>query len=402
MFGFPRGRALRADALAARRRHGAASATATLQVRHCPGHTPGHVVFLEPTHAARLRRRRAVRRQHRPHRLPAGRLRHAGALDHHAAVADGRRGALHAGPRAAEQLRRRSGARTPSSAAPERAAGSRGEYSPPGGRMLPKLLSNAAAARGAVKEEPAMLDLLTRAERDDAASTSAAAPVLRTTPAPSGAARRSIGWRWLAAALDEIDYGIVLLGADGAAQHVNQVGARRAGCAAPAAAAARRAARARAAATRRRSTRALHDARRAACASCSRSARARSRSASRWCRWALAAAADAGDPAASARVGAELAVQGFARLHRLTGGEARVLAALCDGARPAEMARRARRGAVHRALADQQHPAEDAARRASATCCAQVARAAAADGSAAQQPGAADAARARCWPAARG
>jgi len=32
-------------------------------------------------------------------------------------------------------------------------------------------------------------------------------------------------------------------------------------------------------------------------------------------------------------------VQGFARLHGLTGGEGRVLAALCGGARPAEVAR---------------------------------------------------------------
>ena len=44
----PRRRALHADTLAARRRHGAASAAAELEVRHCPGHTPGHVVFFEP------------------------------------------------------------------------------------------------------------------------------------------------------------------------------------------------------------------------------------------------------------------------------------------------------------------------------------------------------------------
>ena len=46
-------------------------------VRHCPGHTPGHVVFHAPRDPAGLRRRRAVRGQHRPHRPAAGRSRNA-------------------------------------------------------------------------------------------------------------------------------------------------------------------------------------------------------------------------------------------------------------------------------------------------------------------------------------
>jgi hydroxyacylglutathione hydrolase len=51
MFGFAAGRALHAHALAGRRRPGAVG-DCTLAVRHCPGHTPGHVVF----HSAEARR----------------------------------------------------------------------------------------------------------------------------------------------------------------------------------------------------------------------------------------------------------------------------------------------------------------------------------------------------------
>jgi hydroxyacylglutathione hydrolase len=43
-----------------------------LNVRHCPGHTPGHVVFHSPADEARICGRRAVCRQHWPHGLPQG------------------------------------------------------------------------------------------------------------------------------------------------------------------------------------------------------------------------------------------------------------------------------------------------------------------------------------------
>ena len=36
-------------------------------VQHCPGHTPGHVIFYSAAGPARLRRRRAVRGLDRPH-----------------------------------------------------------------------------------------------------------------------------------------------------------------------------------------------------------------------------------------------------------------------------------------------------------------------------------------------
>ena len=51
------------------------------EVRHCPGHTPGHVVFYRLPTSAGVRRRRAVRRLDRPDGLPGRRLRHADPRD---------------------------------------------------------------------------------------------------------------------------------------------------------------------------------------------------------------------------------------------------------------------------------------------------------------------------------
>ena len=97
---------------------------------------------------------------------------------------------------------------------------------------------------------------------------------------PSAAALALCSWRWLAAALDEIDYGIVLLGADGLVRHANRCRARRARRAAPAGVAA-------AASCARRQRRragacrpALHDAAAARTAAADHSRRGRRRQAS--------------------------------------------------------------------------------------------------------------------------
>lgn len=180
-----------------------------------------------------------------------------------------------------------------------------------------------------------MLDLLTRAEATGAASpptsTGWAAPYF-------GPERRNAslaGWRCLSAALDEIDYGIVLIGADGRVQHANQVALAELDAQHPLLLSfgelrARRGSDAQALLA------ALHDAQR------------------RGLRRLLTLGEGAQQVSASVvplatpggtlvilgkrQVSAELAVQGFARMHGLTGGEARVLAALCGGLRPAKVA----------------------------------------------------------------
>lgn len=181
-----------------------------------------------------------------------------------------------------------------------------------------------------------MLELLTRTGPAGAASP--ATTSARGTPY-LGPERRSASvacWRWLSAALDEIDYGIVLLGADGRVQHANQVAlaefdaqhplllsfgelrARR-GCDAQALLGA------------------LHDAQ-------GRGLR-RLLTLGEGTQQVSASVVPLSTPGGTLvilgkrKVSAELAVQGFARLHRLTGGESRVLTALCGGARPLEVAR---------------------------------------------------------------
>lgn len=181
-----------------------------------------------------------------------------------------------------------------------------------------------------------MLDMLTRAATGDTPATGGTAPLAMAYRGPERRGATLTLWRWLAAALDEIDYGIVLVGVDGLAKHANQAAlseldaqhplvllhgqlrARRGGGDAQILHAA------------------LHDAQR------------------RGLRKLLTLGEGAlqvsisvvplGMPGATLvilgkrQMGAELAVQGFARLHRLTPGEARVLAALCSGSRPAEIA----------------------------------------------------------------
>lgn len=188
---------------------------------------------------------------------------------------------------------------------------------------------------GAFVEEPIMLDLMPRAEAGAMPPLAPAGPALPYR----GPERRHAsigGWRWLSAALDEIDYGIVLVGPEGRVQHANQVAIDeldsqhplllscgdlrgRRGADAQALLAALRDAHYRG--MRRLLT--LGEGAQRVSASVV----------------PLSTAGGALVILGKRQVGAELAVQGFARLHGLTGGEARVLAALSGGARPAEVAR---------------------------------------------------------------
>lgn len=182
-----------------------------------------------------------------------------------------------------------------------------------------------------------MLDLLTRAETSGATTTH---PInAGWTPPYRGPERRNAslaGWRCLSAALDEIDYGIVLIGDDGRVQHANQVALAELDAQHPLLLCfgelrARRGADAQALLA------ALHDAQH-------RGLR-RLLTLGEGTQQVSASVVPLASPGGTLvilgkrRVSAELAVQGFARLHGLTGGEARVLAALCGGARPAEVAR---------------------------------------------------------------
>lgn len=180
-----------------------------------------------------------------------------------------------------------------------------------------------------------MLELLSI--RGDAPAAS------RTAPAPtaaeySGPERRtaSLGpWRWLAAALDEIDYGIVLLGADSQVRHANQAARDELDEQHPLVLL-HGELRARRGADAQALLAALHEARQ-------RGLR-RLLTMGDGAQQASVSVVPLGVPGATLviigkrQVGAELAVQGFARLHGLTGSEARVLARLVAGARPAAIA----------------------------------------------------------------
>jgi DNA-binding CsgD family transcriptional regulator len=189
--------------------------------------------------------------------------------------------------------------------------------------------------RGAIEEEPVMLDLLTRAEAAGAATP----PTIAGWAAPYfGPERRNAslaGWRWLSAALDEIDYGIVLIGADGRVQHANQVALAELDAQHPLLLSFGEL-RARRGADAQALLGALHDAQRRGL----RRLLTLGEGAQQVSASVVPLAAPGGTLVilGKRQVSAELAVQGFARLHGLTGGEARVLAALCGGLRPAEVA----------------------------------------------------------------
>ena len=76
-----------------------------LEVFHCPGHTPGHVVFFHRAEQIRGGRRCPVPGQHRADRFSAGQPPGSARRDHRKIVAAGRRRHLHPGPRPDQHLR---------------------------------------------------------------------------------------------------------------------------------------------------------------------------------------------------------------------------------------------------------------------------------------------------------
>jgi DNA-binding CsgD family transcriptional regulator len=185
-----------------------------------------------------------------------------------------------------------------------------------------------------------MFDLLTRVANEPAAHGTEPLSGCAHYRGPERRTASSMGWRWLAAALDEIDYGMLLLDEDALLLHVNQAARAELDAEHPLQLLGRE--------LRARDPRdvqplhaALHDALR------------------RGLRKLLTLGRGAGQVGVSVvplgalghdergatlvilgkrQVGAELALQGFARSHGLTPGETRVLAALCRGEPPAEIA----------------------------------------------------------------
>ncbi|MBX3604547.1 MAG: helix-turn-helix transcriptional regulator [Piscinibacter sp.] len=184
-----------------------------------------------------------------------------------------------------------------------------------------------------------MFDLLTR----PADPSTAEATLMKLSPAYRGPERRaasSIGWLWLAAALDEIDYGLLMLDEDALLMHANRAARAELDAEHPLQLLGRE--------LRARDSRdvpplhaALHDALR------------------RGLRKLLTLGQGTAPVGVSVvplpplgsdergaalvilgkrQVSAELALQGFARSHRLTSGETRVLAGLCRGETPAAIA----------------------------------------------------------------
>lgn len=180
-----------------------------------------------------------------------------------------------------------------------------------------------------------MFDLLSRVAVSDAPSPAAPASPERPYRGPERRGATLTLWRWLSAALDEIDYGIVLVGADGAAHHANEAALAELDAQHPLVLL-HGELRARRNADAQQLLAALHDAQ-------ARGLR-RLLTFGEGAQQVSVSVVPLGMPGATLvilgkrQMGADLAVQGFARLHRLTGGETRVLAALCAGSRPSEIA----------------------------------------------------------------
>lgn len=186
-----------------------------------------------------------------------------------------------------------------------------------------------------------MFDLLTRSANEGAAS--AATPMPGAAAGYGGPERRaatSLGWRWLSAALDEIDYGMLLLDDHGLVLHVNQSARAELDTEHPLQLLGREL-RARGARDVPTLHGALHDAvRRGLRKLLTLGSGAQQVSIS-----VVPLGALGSDERGATlvilgkrQVGAELAVQGFARSHRLTPGETKVLTALCDGEQPSDIA----------------------------------------------------------------
>jgi DNA-binding CsgD family transcriptional regulator len=184
-----------------------------------------------------------------------------------------------------------------------------------------------------------MFDLLSLA--DDVAPRSA--PLAADAPSYRGPERRcasAMVWRWLSAALDEIDYGILLLDEDGYALHVNQSARSELDAGHPLQLVGREL-RARLA----RDVQPLHSALQGAGRRGLRKLITLGEGREQVSVSVVPLGTLGNDEQAATlvilgkhQVCGELSVQGFARIHRLTPGETRVLTALCRGAKPADIA----------------------------------------------------------------
>lgn len=180
-----------------------------------------------------------------------------------------------------------------------------------------------------------MFDLLSRVAASDAPSPTVPPAHNQPYRGPERRGATLTLWRWLSAALDEIDYGIVLVGANGAAHHANEAALAELDAQHPLVLL-HGELRARRNADAQQLLAALHDAQ-------ARGLR-RLLTFGEGAQQVSVSVVPLGMPGATLvilgkrQMGADLAVQGFARLHRLTGGETRVLAALCAGSRPSEIA----------------------------------------------------------------
>lgn len=185
-----------------------------------------------------------------------------------------------------------------------------------------------------------MFDLLTRSANEGA---SHAATLLPGAPSYGGPERRiatSLGWRWLAAALDEIDYGMLLLDEDGLVLHVNEAARVELDAEHPLQLLGRE--------LRARQSRdvqplhaALHDALRRGLRKLLTLGQAEQQVSLSVVPLGALGSDERGATLVilgKRQVGAELAVLGFARSHRLTAGETRVLTALCNGLQPSVIA----------------------------------------------------------------
>lgn len=185
-----------------------------------------------------------------------------------------------------------------------------------------------------------MFDLLTRVAHEPAASGADPLVLYAHYRGPERRTATSMGWRWLAAALDEIDYGMLLLDEDALLLHVNQAARAELDAEHPLQLLGRE--------LRARDPRdvqplhaALHDALRRGL----RKLLTLGRGALQVGVSVVPLGALGHDERGATlvilgkrQVGAELALQGFARSHGLTPGETRVLAALCRGEPPAAIA----------------------------------------------------------------
>lgn len=186
-----------------------------------------------------------------------------------------------------------------------------------------------------------MLDLLMRPATDRAPHDNAT--LAAAYRGPERRAAGSLGWRWLAAALDEIDYGVLLLNDDALLLHANRAARAELDAQHPLQLLGRE--------LRARHSRdvqalhsALHDAVRRGLRKLLTLGQEGPDGQSVAVSVVPLGTLGADERAATLvilgrrRVGAELALQGFARIHHLTPGETRVLVALCRGEPPAAIA----------------------------------------------------------------